>query len=225
MKTIRHLTLLAALLAVTQTTTAQEESDGTTAAPPPPPPATTSGPTMFNPMGSLSEVFGSGIEEISGANWQLSGSSIRLTGNVSVKASDFYISCEELNYDKTTEVMVATGSPVHIIQQGMEAECGHLVYDAKNEQYTLTENPTIIQRAEDGAYSRLENAGKITVTQGADGQPSFMASSDPKKPGTQPTFKVYRPNDNATSGTRQQQPVRVDRAPDLSIIRRPSTSN
>lgn len=116
----------------------------------------------------------------------------KLSGTVILESDQLNLNCADLNVDPEAKRIVAKGGPVKIVQGGVRAECKTFTYNMETKNSRLEGSPVIYQKK--GDQVTKTKAGIITITQNANGDPSFNFEPGPE--GIRPSIEIV--NNNST---------------------------
>lgn len=114
------------------------------------------------------------------------------TGSIRLKSETFDLRCDELTYDAAAEQVEALYN-VYIKKQGIEADCGRMVYDLATGRITLTIDPDVRQQDPSGTLhiwnmdsfiieQRPDGTIDTDIRGGPDDEPSMEFISAPEAP-------------------------------------------
>lgn len=102
----------------------------------------------------------------------------RALGSVRVKTDEFDLRADQLEFSSAANTMTALHN-VFLRQQGIEADCGRLLYDLNQAVITLSVNPVVRQDG-DGGRTTVSRTEQIVLRKGTEGETLAEFEGTPK---------------------------------------------
>lgn len=106
-----------------------------------------------------------------------------LTGLIRVESDTATLECEYLKLDYGQRMEARYSVHVDLEQQGVKADCGLLVYDLVKNTITLTVDPHVVMKQDNGRDGEIANLKSMTITLKPDGGKDIAMESAATVPG------------------------------------------